>query len=204
MKPGSSGSSGGGASYDSVGKFGSAFKFDGGYFITCDAPITIGTSPFTIEFWFKQTTPTASKKQLCGTASQNGLGPNQFVFGFDDNNKLALYIGGSTTPLFTTTASPTVVTGTTWYHIALVRDASGFRVYFNGSSLATNAPPSTAPVLNIDNSISQRLCIGGSGIGCSYTECLRNCSIDEFRVTVGTARYIGTIPVPTAVFPGLT
>jgi hypothetical protein len=71
-----------------------------------------------------------------------------------------------------------------WYHVALVRSGSTFTPYLNGSSsggvITTNSNAlfaSTSP-----------LTIGASGVGGNFA----NAYVQDFRLTVGVARYSGT------------
>ena len=163
-------------------KFGGAsIAFDGtGDYLTSDASIfNVGAGDFTIEWWQK----------LAAT------GVNYAIARFNNNG--GIKTGASSIQLYTNVvpsincAASTSFT-TDWEHIAVVRSSGVVSIYHNGSFL--NLSPNNNPSANLT---VDRFEIGTSFA--SYPQI--NGFIDDFRVTLGVARYTSNFTPPTAPFP---
>ena len=160
----------------SQSKFGGAsMQFDGSgdnFFAPDSDDWTLGTQN-TIDFWFMSTGFTASQ----GFFAQVGAGVGNFY---------ALFSSAGTTILRFRHSSANVITinldwnatlsADTWYHIALVKNASDYTLYQDGSSLGLQT--NTAQILNFDD----RFSVGGASVLNSL-----NGWLDEFRFVKGTA-----------------
>ena len=81
-----------------------------------------------------------------------------------------------------------------WYHIAVTRQGSTFRLFVDGALVSTGTDPNA-----IASSASTPISVGGSPIyGSAAT---LSGLIDDLRITVGTARYTAAFTPPTAAFP---
>lgn len=81
-----------------------------------------------------------------------------------------------------------------WYHIAVTRQGSTFRLFVDGALVSTGTDPNA-----ITSSASTPISVGGSPVyGSAAT---LSGLIDDLRITVGTARYTAAFTPPTAAFP---
>ena len=81
-----------------------------------------------------------------------------------------------------------------WYHIAVTRQGSAFRLFVDGALVSTGTNPNA-----IASSASTPISVGGSPVyGSAAT---LSGLIDDVRITVGTARYTAAFTPPTAAFP---
>lgn len=184
-------------------KFGGAsMLFDGaGDYLTIgdDPALELGSGNFTIDLWFRTSSITfdygygnlVTKR----SASTSWIAP--FII-FRDGSTIKLY-SSSDGSSWDVANNRTLVTGlnvNTWYHFAFVRSGNTFYTFLNGiqtdsfsnsSTLHNNAAPiSIGGDVNGDNSF----------IG----------HVDEFRYSVGVARWTGNFTPPTEEygFLGLT
>lgn len=90
----------------------------------------------------------------------------------------------------TNSGSMGAVTTGAWQHVALSRSGSSLRFFINGNQLGSTL---TDTMFYEDNGISV-----GSAFGMGD---FISAKVDEFRVTVGVARYIANFTPPSAPFP---
>ena len=163
---------------------GSSGVFDG----TTDwlyAPVgttNFGTGNFTIEGWFRWASLTNGGlfHVYPGTPVNTTAG---VAVGYDGTD-FQIFTGSAN---YARTYTPTVGS---WYHVALVRNSSSLTLYVNG--VAQGA------------SLSDSANYGGNGIniGLYYASAYTsNTNMNDFRVTVGVARYTANFTPPTASFP---
>lgn len=177
----------GNAAISSTAKFGSgsaSFDGSGDYVAVGGGAGQLGSGDFTVEFWARPTS-LSTYTVLTGTFATANSGQWQLLMNGSGSldwfglNSFA-GIGGS------------LPTGS-WSHVAITRSGSTLAMYINGTRTGT--------ATNSENySSSGDLWIGRA----PENESARwfNGLIDDYRVTVGAARYSGsTITVPTAAFP---
>ena len=177
---------------------GSSAVFDGtGDFLRIYNPGTLAfdSNDFTIECWVR---PTGTKKdfpliihnyidgQFDATGSwfladRHNSASTKFSFWVDNFN-------GQASPMLTSTTS---VSTNTWYHIAIVRSGTTFRMFVNGTQEATATFSGS-----FDSNLSNNWGVGdwNSGSVNGYTG-----NIDEIRVS-NTARYTTNFTAPTQPF----
>ncbi len=150
---------------------------------------------FTIEFWFRinsgagsetcalfgsyYTTPTGKGMILQSTPTYNHV---HFVWHYGASNWASLN---------ETTGTRTALSNNTWYHVAVTRSGSTWRLFLDGTQ---------------EDSVTQSSYITDSGstsrvgsYGPSYTALHRlNGYIDDFRITKGLARYTSNFTPPTS------
>jgi hypothetical protein len=174
---------------------GSSMAFDGtgDYLYQAPTPfIRLGTGDFTCECWvrFNVVTGTQGIFQLADSYLQSSL----------SNNGVGLSTTSGTGWLFfaknsqTFTYSPIVpAAANTWMHVALVRYSGTTKLYVNGTGDAALTASS-----DTTNYTATYLALGGVYGGNSL-----NGYIQDFRITVGVARYTANFTPPTAAFPTL-
>lgn len=164
---------------------GSSMLFDGtgdGLVVT-NAKMALGAGDFTIEFFVYLPTNDGLQK------------------GFFGNADIAAYFftgkNGAKYPFLVNLAGArdsTVVTPIAqWFHLAYVRYSSIFYIYLNGVSVGPANPLNYGA--NWTNTTQYIGCYGSGAAGSL------NGYMDEFRLTVGVARYITNFTPPTAAFP---
>ncbi len=148
--------------------------------------LNFGTGPFTLEGWIyhlPQTgstgrSPTIISNSPAGYSAANTwfLAVNHVSTSGGEANKLTLHVGGNTSFLKSNAVIPT----SQWTHFALVRNASGFSLYVNGTLDATVA--NTTASLNGNGGLVLGLADSGARGGF-------NGYMDNIRITKGVARY---------------
>ena len=157
----------------------------------------IGTSDFTIEGWFRKnvhTSPAGNQTFFqTGTAGSNGIGVYLSTAGGLDFVGFSTYYCG---------ISANSISLDTWYHLAIVRHANVAAIYLNGQ-LASNTGPgvSSGPAKTWACTTNITTATAALVGGASYENRNINGYIDEFRLTVGVARYLSNFSVPIRPFP---
>jgi hypothetical protein len=143
---------------------------------------------FTIEAWFK-----FEEKAGIGTIISNWGGTaakRQYALRVQNNNTLTFHWA----PYSTTSAICTsgALTPGVWYHVAVTRSGSTFRLFVNGTQVSSG----TSSAYRSDSNTTQV----GRIVTTSATNYFKG-YIDEIRVTSGVARYTGNFTPPTKQFP---
>jgi len=166
----------------SVVKYGTgSLKFDGtgDYLNSTNSLLAIqGSIAFTLEAWIY---PTSVAGDLCIYETRGGSG---FVFFINSGGKLQVYDSVAALQ----TQSTTTLTANTWTFISLVRAAGSSTVtyYVDGTSAGTFSLASFAT--------ATRTRIGARGDAvAAYVG-----YIDDFRITIGYARYTSNFTPPTS------
>lgn len=173
-------------------KFGSASYFSNTLGDRIEAgPIDIkSTDDFTWECWWYPTEFTNGYKAFFGVYSQTGGYSYTFLTNDDlTYRKIFFFKWTNSSWIYTTDGNASLnILLNTWHHVALSRQGSTLRIFFDGvlhqSATFTDA---LAGNLVIAHHQSQ----SGSRFG----------YLDEFRVTVGHARYTSNFTPPNAPFP---
>lgn len=180
-------------------KFGTAALLcDGtGDFITTPdhADWALGSSDFTIDCWFNRASGDGTFRHLCGTADATAGADLAFLMRLSDGNKLQAQIfpspgdGSGVVDLVGTTS----VTSTGWHHAAFVRSGNTVYLFLDGTQ--EDSDTFSSAVFNPTSVL---------GVGClgAYTSLHWNGSIDEFRLSVGVARWTANFTPPTAEYSG--
>lgn len=168
----------------------------GDYLSTPDSTeITLGSNDFTIDFWFKIDGATGTNISPAGqTSSSGGANTNSawFVERNGSSNTLRFIITNSsnTTPFIGATSfSSTENPG--WHHMACVRSSHTVSMFVDGILEATGAY-----TLAINDS-SAALSIGRPG---EFNGQYWQGWIDEFRLSVGVARWTSNFTPPAAPY----
>ncbi len=161
-------------------KFGSASLLCPLQITTPDhADFVLGSGDWTVDFWFNpKGTSGGGNAGLFGQQGASFPSDTSIAAYRDNSNKIQFVagIGGSAPSI----ASTSTFTGSSWVHIAFVRNGSTTTLYVNGTSEA-----SVATVGSINNSTSI-FGVGGLGAG---TPTSSQFNFDEFRLSVGIARW---------------
>ncbi len=150
----------------------------------------VGAGPFTIDFWLKGIT-SASGQTLASFGEGTGTGGAQSVWSFftDASNNIrfaALYAGVSGINVIGNMSS---LQDGNWHHVAIVRNGSTFAMYFDGILVGTNT------LSNALASGTFYLRVGGSASAGQFAG-----QLDEFRYSIGIARWTSNFTPPTGPY----
>ena len=169
-----------------------SFSFDGNSNITIDPNelLSLGQTPFTIEFWVYPK-PNSSEAHIFGlthtSASQPGIGIK-----INANNTLYWIDSGAAN--YTKTSASTVKDNQ-WNHVAYCRDSSNnMSIYINGVKDSTTWTESPASDYTSPAGASNYARIG-SNVGNDNGSRLEG-NISDFRIVKGTGVYSGTSFTP--------
>jgi hypothetical protein len=177
---------------------GSAEVADGVIFADSN-DFTMGSSDWTIEAWIRQTN-NAENMEIAAQRDADNFGSFAFwLFRINTDGTARFYFTNSGT-LITDITTTETVTLDTWHHVAAVRSSGSVSVYIDGVASGSGTNLSTAyedPPGNLSVGVGGDLA-SNTGWGGPYVG-----SIDDFRWTIGTARYTSNFTPPTAAFPDL-
>jgi len=156
-----------------------------------------GTNDFTLECWYYPVSKVQNYPRIfqVGSAIWN-TNDNWTLLDRHNsaNTKFAwacFNLSGSTLVL----TSSTTVSNNTWYHLALVRDGSTFRLFVNGTQEDTYTNAGAVTVSSATGAWVGSAAGAGDSTGNGY--------IDDLRFTKGVARYTANFTPPTSAFPDL-
>jgi hypothetical protein len=174
---------------------GAAGLFDGtgDYVSTPDsADLELGSQDFTLDFWFRCTAAGGSFENACGKAATGGAAREYICYrGSGNKMEFALYKAGVFSVGLASTTSFTDVLNAGWHHFAVTRSGDTVRLFVDGvledSDTFTGSVDSTTGGLAVG-----RL---GDEAGNEWTG-----SVDEFRLSVGVARWTANFTPPAGAY----
>lgn len=171
-----------------VKKYGTgSLEFDGtgDWLLVPNSPDNqLGTGNFTIEFWV-YLNATGAVRGFVG----KGDASTGWLVSLVSTNTVRFTYGSST---ITSTGT---LSGSTWHHIAVVREGTGTnqtKIYINGTNDGTGT-------VSTDFNQTEVMYIGANRTGGDAL----NGFIDDLRITKGVARYTANFTAPTKEFPDL-
>lgn len=180
-------------------KFGTASYQNGGgngHISHADhADFDVGSGEFTIDFWYNHLEQASIEYIISQNDSSATAASTSFSIYDDASNRIvAKVVSGTTSYTITSTA----ISGSTWHHIALVRDNSAnlLRLFIDGVA------DGTVDVTGVTvNDSSNEIAIGRQGENTSGTNNYNTlASFDEFRFSKGIARWVTGFTPPTAAY----
>lgn len=153
-----------------------------------DAINPIGAD-FTVEMWVRASA--LSGNGIVFNKANDTAGDFPYQVYVTTSGAVVFHSYGSSSPRFTITTPGGVVTLNTWVHLAFVRSGSTFSVYADGT------PVGSATYSGALSSNAFPLSIGSYSMG-GYPF---KGHIDDFRFTLGLARYTAAFVPPAAPFP---
>lgn len=142
----------------------------------------------TLEF-FVRFNDVGSTRWICGTDDAGGSGVERVLA--VSKNAANNIVASSRSAGGAITSSTTVTTGQ-WYHIAYVLDTLTETIYVDGVNVASTVSDNSGYYATLAFSVGRL----GSFTGSSFIGWL-----DEFRLTLGVARYTSNFTVPTSAYP---
>jgi hypothetical protein len=160
------------------------FDQTGDYLTANDSDLSVGTSDFTVECFFKWNGNSGNASTTRGglyhaTSSHFPSNNNGHAFGIGNSGKILVYHNGQTHLL-----SEATIAGSTWYHIAVSRASGTSKVFLNGTQILSRS--------DTTNYSSQYLVIAGW----YSTSFLFNGRISNFRYIVGSGIYTSNFTAP--------
>jgi hypothetical protein len=144
----------------------------------------LGTGNFTIECWL-YLSATGAARGIVG----KGTSTTGWLLSTDSSNKVVFTYASST---ITSTGA---LSGSMWYHLAVVREGTGSnqtKIYIDGTNDGTGT-------VSTDFTQTNAAYVGANRTGGDAL----NGYIDDLRITKGVARYTANFTAPTAAFPDL-
>lgn len=155
------------------------------------ANVPLGTADFVIEGWVRPTAVNTYQNIF----STRGTGAGGLTFRITNTGRLEFFWASGADSMV---GGAALVAGA-WQHVALVRQGSIFRTYLNGVLQSQ----SVAITANLDSGAHSVATIGAYG---SANSEFFSGHLDEFRITIGLARYVPAVqpyvlPLPTTTDP---
>jgi hypothetical protein len=164
------------------------------YISTVDAAnIELGAGNFTIECWVRAASFPNSFNGIC--AKWGAAASRSWDLGVRaSTGELEFFYTTDGTANLSTVGTGTTLAINTWYHVAVSRDGANLRLFVNGTQVNTTH---NIAALVIHNNAAAMLVGRGSTASAEYW----SGHIDEFRMTVGAARYTANFTPRTEAFP---
>lgn len=154
------------------------------------ADFTLGSSDFTIDTWFNVSGGAGLNRFLTGQISSAGTdSSSSFGLFVDASNHLSARLANGST--VTTVAGTTAITTTGWHHCAFVRTGNTLLLFLDGVQEGTAAFSVSV------NDSANKLSIGRFGELSTQTF---NGFVDEFRLSVGVARWTAAFTPPAVPY----
>ena len=185
---------------------GSSLSLDGNgdYVDLPQATNQLVSEDFTIEFWFRINSGAGSETVgLFGSYYTTPSGKGMLMVSSATYNQVYfqwMYGSGTGTDwayLNRTQGTRTALSNNTWYHVAVTRSGSTWRLFLNG----TQEDSVTQSSYITDSGSPTRL--GNYGPSATASDGL-NGYIEDFRITRGVARYTSNFSAPTSAHPTST
>jgi concanavalin A-like lectin/glucanase superfamily protein len=181
---------------DAQEKFGTtslALDGTGDYVSTPDhADFTLGSSNLTVDFWVRFTLAAGAAENLAGqidAAGSANANSAWLIARTAAGQILFRVVQGTTT---TDVTGTTVTASDTWYHVAGVRTGDTLKLFVDGVQEGGDVSFSGGV-----NDSTASLSVGRAGDAVAVPA---NGWIDEFRLSVGTARWIAAFSPPTSAY----
>ena len=182
---------------------GSSLSLDGNgdYVDLPQATNQLVSEDFTIEFWFRINSGAGSETiGLFGSYYTGGSGKGMLMVSSATYNQVYFqwhYGASDWAYLNQTQGTRTALSNNTWYHVAVTRSGSTWRLFLNG----TQEDSVTQSSYITDSGSTTRL--GNYGPSATASDGL-NGYIEDFRITRGVARYTSNFTAPTSAHPTST
>lgn len=162
------------------------------------ADFALGSGDFTVDFWFKVNAASGSELRACGQSdtSLTAADSSFRIYRTTGNVMRADVSNGSALTSVTGTTQFTNAVNTGWHHLALVRTGNVLKLFIDGTQEGSNVAFSgTVPNSTATLSVGSRG--GGTGAFSPW-----NGWLDEFRISVGIARWTSAFTPPSVAYGG--
>ena len=162
-----------------------------GYVTTPDhADYTLGSLDWTADFWLNSN----GTSGLVGLVGQSDAAGNltSVTIAINRSGTNTIQVAVNTPSTSTTFGSVGTVGGGSWHHIALVRNGTSIKLYIDG------VLDGSGSISGAVNDSSANWSVGRIGQATGYTA--SSVLIDEFRLSVGIARWTANFTPPSAAY----
>jgi hypothetical protein len=154
------------------------------------ADFTLGSGDFTIDCWFYRSGGDGTTRFICGQVDSAGTTTTASArLCLNGSNFLTgdAWIGGAATTVTGTTA----IAAVGWHHGALTRTGGNLKIWLDGVNEGTTAISGTV------QDSANKFAVGRAG---EFASLQWNGFIDEFRLSVGIARWTANFAPPDAAY----
>jgi len=153
----------------------------------------LGTSDWTVECWLNFNGVSGGGfKGICGQTRASASISQTGLYVYRDNSNKILAGAYSGTNTWTVTSSSTFATSN-WFHFAFVRSGNNLLLFINGTQEGGTLAISGA--INYDSGATFGVGCVGSSVPGGYNQ-----DVDEFRLSVGIARWTSNFTPPNAPY----
>ena len=169
----------------SPAKFGKALQLNGSsQYLETSNTFSIGSQDWTLDFWIYRNSSSNGYDQICDTASSNGLNimirPSNISVERANSSQVANF--SYTLPF------------DAWHHVAIVRDGNNFYLFVDGTKQGTETD---------SNAFGNSFTRIGRAVAEAATATYLDGYLDEFRFSLGIARWAEDFTPPTAPYGGV-
>jgi Concanavalin A-like lectin/glucanases superfamily len=188
---------GGNAQIDTgITKFGTGTGLFDGTTDTLTTPdhtdFDVGANDFTIDCWFNRAGGDGTNRFICAQSATPPTGDFSYLLKLDSvANALQFNLSATGTTL-TAVTSTTLFTSTGWHHVAAVRVGDVLKLFVDGVQEGGD-------VAFVGPAFNSGSVLGVGTLGASTAACWFG-SLDEFRLSVGIARWTANFTPPTAPY----
>jgi len=153
------------------------------------ASLAFGTGDFTIELWCYQVSKASGYPRLINFNADYTTNTHALMMNTDDAvNKFRYAVPGNMGDAIM--VSTTTLASNTWYHVAVTRSGTTFRLFVNGTQESTYTSSAT-----VDSNAAAYITLGDTPTMTASEQF--NGYIDDLRITKGIARYTTSFTPPT-------
>lgn len=164
------------------------------------ADFNMGSSDWTIDAWV-YVTSFATNQEVWAHRDADNFGTAILSYlRINTNGTVRMYhLDNSGPGLVTDVTTSETLSSATWHHLAVVRSSGSVAIYIDGTAATLTGTNNTNSYGDCPGGIS--IGAGADGAGTNGWSSRFTGYIDEFRWTIGTARYTANFTPPTAAFP---
>lgn len=156
------------------------------------ANFTLGSGDFTVDCWFYVSGGNGTNRYISGQVDSTGASANQ-SYGMALTTGNALYGEIYSTSTVKACTGTTAITTAGWHHAALVRTGNTLKLFLDGTQEGGDTALGSFTV----NDSANKLAIGRLG---EFNGLYWNGFVDEYRLSVGVARWTANFTPPTGPY----
>jgi hypothetical protein len=154
------------------------------------ADFTLGSSDWTCDFWFNTQGGAGTTRRACGQADVGGgIANTSILCGLNGSDQAQMLVCQGGTAIIVSSTTTFVAAG--WHHLAAVRIGNVLLLFIDG------VQEGTAAFTGAVNDSTGSFAIGAGGL---FPTTRWNGFIDEFRLSVGVARWTANFSPPTGPY----
>ncbi|WP_425991379.1 LamG-like jellyroll fold domain-containing protein [Afipia sp. DC4300-2b1] len=157
------------------------------------ADFNFGSQDWTIDFWYTPNVSSASTSGLCGIGDELALANVALMIWRNSGGTLTASMCNTSASVFSVTSTTTFTTAVQ-RHIAFVRTGNTIKLFIDGVQEGGNVSVSGS----IPNMTGYPFRVGAAGSSAVHTKAFG--IYDEFRLSVGIARWTANFTPPTSAY----